>query len=172
MCLAHENPGCCLPTTFILETSHSFGNLCVWFVLRVYLGEYPTRFDVLHYIFHVCVFSHCRFLGIKSRPVGDNGDASAAIYSLKRVVLDVTRRLVADNNRLPLRNHTTAVLIDGSRMSLLALELAGACWKFGRCVDLEGGGVDATDRFVPFFCSSFYPRGPKPCFNWCLHCCV
>lgn len=56
----------------------------------------------------------------------------AAIHELKLAVVGVTRRLMDDVNRLPLQNRTTAVLIDGSRMSLLALELAGAAWKFGR----------------------------------------
>ena len=59
-------------------------------------------------------------------------EADAAIHELKLAVAGVTRRLMDDVNRLPLQNQTTAVLVDGSRMSLLALELAGAAWKFGR----------------------------------------
>lgn len=59
-------------------------------------------------------------------------EVDAAIHALKLAVVGVTRRLMDDVNRLPLRNRTTAVLVDGSRMSLLALELAGAAWKFGR----------------------------------------
>lgn len=66
------------------------------------------------------------------RGVGDGGGVDAAIRALKLAVVGVTRRLMDDVNRLPLRNRTTAVLVDGSRMSLLALELAGAAWKFGR----------------------------------------
>lgn len=66
------------------------------------------------------------------RGVGDRSGVDAAVRALKLAVVGVTRRLVDDVNRLPLRNRTTAVLVDGSRMSLLALELAGAAWKFGR----------------------------------------
>lgn len=69
--------------------------------------------------------------------VGDAGRAArseieAAVHALKLAVVGVTRRLMDDVNRLPLKNRTTAVLVDGSRMSLLALELAGAAWKFGK----------------------------------------
>lgn len=64
-------------------------------------------------------------------------EVDAAIHELKLAVVGVTRRLMDDVNRLPLQNRTTAVLIDGSRMSLLALELAGAAWKFGRYVPIS-----------------------------------
>lgn len=60
------------------------------------------------------------------------GEVGGAVQALKLAVVGVTRRLMDDVNLLPLRNRTTAVLVDGSRMSLLALELAGAAWKFGR----------------------------------------
>lgn len=60
-------------------------------------------------------------------------EVDTAIHALKLAVIGVTRRLMDDQDRLPLRNQPTAVLVDGSRMSLLALELAGAAWKFGKC---------------------------------------
>ncbi|CAM9884619.1 unnamed protein product [Scytosiphon promiscuus] len=58
-------------------------------------------------------------------------EVAAAVRALKLAVVGVTQRLMNDVGLLPLQNRTTAVLIDGSRMSLLALELAGAAWKFG-----------------------------------------
>lgn len=69
--------------------------------------------------------------GVASTTPDDSGTHSA-IAALKLAVLDVTRRLTEDVSHLPLRDRTTAVLVDGSRMSLLALGLAGAAWKYGR----------------------------------------
>ncbi|CAN0328894.1 unnamed protein product, partial [Laminaria digitata] len=75
------------------------------------------------------------------------GQVGAAVHAVKLAVLGVTRRLVDDDNRLPLWNRTTAVLVDGSRMSFLALELAGAVWKFGRfvVVHVSGEHLDGVD---------------------------
>ncbi|CAM9568470.1 unnamed protein product [Pylaiella littoralis] len=67
-------------------------------------------------------------------------EVDASLHALKLAVVGVTRRLVDDVTRLPLQDRTTAVLIDGSRMSLLALELAGAAWKFGRFVVIHVSG--------------------------------
>lgn len=60
------------------------------------------------------------------------GKVGAAVHAVKLAIMGVTRKLVNDDGRLPLENRTMAVLVDGSRMSFLALELAGAVWKFGR----------------------------------------
>lgn len=54
------------------------------------------------------------------------------VLELKCTVQDVVRRLAADKGRVPLRDRTSAILVDGSRMAFLALELAGATRKFGR----------------------------------------
>ena len=64
---------------------------------------------------------------------------NSAVHAVKLAVMGVTRKLMDDDDRLPLENRTMAVLVDGSRMSLLALELAGAVWKFGRCGRGWGG---------------------------------
>lgn len=67
-------------------------------------------------------------------PEGLKGAAERAdeVLELKFAVIEAVHRLEADSNRIPLKNQVSAVLVDGSRMSLLALELAGATWKFGR----------------------------------------
>lgn len=70
-----------------------------------------------------------------SETASDNeadGEVDEIVHALKLAVVNVVRHLVEDDARLPLRNRTTAVLVDGSRMSMLALELACAAWKFGR----------------------------------------
>lgn len=61
-----------------------------------------------------------------------DGEVDEIVHALKLAVVNVVRHLEEDDARLPLRNRTMAVLVDGSRMSMLALELASAAWKFGR----------------------------------------
>ena len=73
-------------------------------------------------------------------------EVDEAIHALKLAVVSATLRLMEDDARLPLRNRTTAVLVDGSRMSFLALELAGAAWKFGRCEDIARSLLDPPGR--------------------------
>ncbi|CAM9456623.1 unnamed protein product [Ectocarpus fasciculatus] len=67
-------------------------------------------------------------------------ETDEVVHALKLAVVGVTRRLMDETRLLPLQNRTTAVLVDGSRMSLLALELAGATWKFGRFVVVHVSG--------------------------------
>ncbi|CAM9103019.1 unnamed protein product [Ectocarpus sp. 6 AP-2014] len=67
-------------------------------------------------------------------------ETNEVVHALKLAVVGVTRRLMDEARLLPLQNRTTAVLVDGSRMSLLALELAGATWKFGRFVVVHVSG--------------------------------
>ena len=76
-----------------------------------------------------------------------------AIHALKLAVVSATLHLMEDDARLPLRNRTTAVLVDGSRMSCLALELAVAAWKFGRCEYIARGLLDPP-------CRPCYPCAP------------
>lgn len=76
---------------------------------------------------------------VASASASARSEVDASVHALKLAVVGVTRRLVDDVTRLPLQDRTTAVLIDGSRMSLLALELAGAAWKFGRCLHTASG---------------------------------
>ena len=73
-------------------------------------------------------------------------EVDGAIHALKLAVVSATLCLIDDDARLPLRNRTTAVLVDGSRMSFLALELASAARKFGRCEDIARGLLDPPGR--------------------------
>lgn len=70
-----------------------------------------------------------------SETASDNevdGEVDEIIHGLKLAVVNMVRHLMDDDARLPLRNRTMAVLVDGSRMSMLALELASSAWKFGK----------------------------------------
>ncbi|CAN0424747.1 unnamed protein product, partial [Ectocarpus sp. 8 AP-2014] len=80
--------------------------------------------------------------GSSSAAVGAaaRSETDEVVHALKLAVVGVTRRLMDETRLLPLQNRTTAVLVDGSRMSLLALELAGATWKFGRFVVIHVSG--------------------------------
>ncbi|CAN0515001.1 unnamed protein product [Ectocarpus sp. 12 AP-2014] len=80
--------------------------------------------------------------GSSSAAVGAaaRSETDEVVHALKLAVVGVTRRLMDETRLLPLQNRTTAVLVDGSRMSLLALELAGATWKFGRFVVVHVSG--------------------------------
>ena len=51
-------------------------------------------------------------------------EVDEAIHALKLVVVSATLCFIDDDARLPLRNRTTAVLVDGSRMSFLAVGAA------------------------------------------------
>ncbi|CAM9532778.1 unnamed protein product [Ectocarpus sp. 13 AM-2016] len=80
--------------------------------------------------------------GSSSAAVGAaaRSETDEVVHALKLAVVGVTRRLMDETRLLPLQNRATAVLVDGSRMSLLALELAGATWKFGRFVVVHVSG--------------------------------